>query len=164
MGGGGGISGHHLWSSSYKWLYSGDTRDTPRHNSCFVRTQPPHRHSAAAGGLWSDINLPMNGCTLEKQDLMRMWGSRVDFFYIFWHEDSISGHLNELSRENIGRHTWAVVLKFFAERTYFTKSQMSTKKQLNIIVNNKQRNWILFFYIYFRCKILNCRLIIFSYL
>ena len=43
-------------------------------------------------------------------------------------------------RENIGRHTWAVVLKFFVERTDFTKSQMSTKKQLNITVNNKQRN------------------------
>ena len=43
-------------------------------------------------------------------------------------------------RENIGRHTWAVVLKFFVERTDFTKSLMSTKKQLNIIVNNKQRN------------------------
>ena len=43
--------------------------------------------------------------------------------------------MGSLSRENIGRHTWAVVLKFFAERTYFTKSQMSTKKQLNIIVN-----------------------------
>ena len=43
-------------------------------------------------------------------------------------------------RENIGRHTWAVILKFFAERTCLTKSQMSTKKQLNIIVNNKQRN------------------------
>ena len=69
------------------------------------------------------------------------------------------------TRENIGRHTWAVVLKFFAERTYFTKSQMSTKKQLNIIVNNKQRNWILFFYIYFRwCKILYFGLTIFSFL
>ena len=45
-----------------------------------------------------------------------------------------------VNRENIGRQTWVVVLKFFAERTYFTKSQMSTKKQLNIIVNNKQRN------------------------
>ena len=43
-------------------------------------------------------------------------------------------------RDNIGIHTWAVVLKFFVERTYFTKSLMSTKKQLNIIVNNKQRN------------------------
>ena len=50
------------------------------------------------------------------------------------------GHGRVDARENIGRHTWAVVLKFFAERTYFTKSQMSTKKQLNIIVNNKQRN------------------------
>ena len=45
-----------------------------------------------------------------------------------------------ISRENIGRHTWAVVLKFFVERTDFTKSLMSTKQQLNIIVNNKQRN------------------------
>ena len=44
------------------------------------------------------------------------------------------------SRENIGRHTHSVVLKFLVERTDFTKSQMSTKKQLNIIVNNKQRN------------------------
>ena len=43
-------------------------------------------------------------------------------------------------RENIGRHTYSVVLKFFVERTDFTKSLMSTKKQLNIIVNNKQRN------------------------
>ena len=43
-------------------------------------------------------------------------------------------------RENIGRHTYSVVLKFLVERTDFTKSQMSTKKQLNIIVNNKQRN------------------------
>ena len=42
-------------------------------------------------------------------------------------------------RENIGRHTWAVVLKFFVERTDFTKLLMSTKKQLNIIVNKKQR-------------------------
>ena len=33
----------------------------------------------------------------------------------------------------------SVVLKFFVERTYFTKSLMSTKKQLNIIVNKKQR-------------------------
>ena len=68
------------------------------------------------------------------------------------------------SRENIGRHTYSVVLKFFVERTDFTKSLMSTKKQLSNIVNNKQRNWILFFYIYFRCKILYCRLTIFSYL
>ena len=44
------------------------------------------------------------------------------------------------NKENIGRHTWAVVLKFFVERTDFTKSLMSTKKQLNIIVNKKQRN------------------------
>ena len=43
-------------------------------------------------------------------------------------------------RENIGRHTYSVVLKFFVERTDFTKSLMSTNKQLNIIVNNKQRN------------------------
>ena len=43
-------------------------------------------------------------------------------------------------RENVGRHTYSVVLKFFVERTDFTKSQMSTKKQLNIIVNNKQRD------------------------
>ena len=43
-------------------------------------------------------------------------------------------------RENIGRHTSAVVLKFFVERTDFTKSLMSTKKQLNVIVNNKQKN------------------------
>ena len=42
-------------------------------------------------------------------------------------------------RENIGRHTYSVVLKFFVERTDFTKSLMSTKKQLNIIVNKKQR-------------------------
>ena len=38
-----------------------------------------------------------------------------------------------------------MVLKFFVERTYFTESLMSTKKQLNIIVSNKQRHWILFF-------------------
>ena len=44
-------------------------------------------------------------------------------------------------RENIGRHTYSVVLKFFVERTDFTKSLMSTKKQLNIIVNKKQRTW-----------------------
>ena len=44
------------------------------------------------------------------------------------------------SRDNIGIHTYAVVLNFFVERTDFTKSLMSTKKQLNIIVNNKQRN------------------------
>ena len=31
-----------------------------------------------------------------------------------------------------------MVLKFFVERTDFTKSLMSTKKQLNIIVNKKQ--------------------------
>ena len=43
-------------------------------------------------------------------------------------------------RNNIGIHTYAVILKFFVERTYFIKSLMSTKKQLNIIVNNKQRN------------------------
>ena len=43
------------------------------------------------------------------------------------------------ARENIGRHTYSVILKFFVERTDFTKSLMSTKKQLNI-VNNKQRN------------------------
>ena len=43
------------------------------------------------------------------------------------------------TRENIGRHTYSVVLKFFVERTDFTKSLMSTKKQLNIIVNKKQR-------------------------
>ena len=42
-------------------------------------------------------------------------------------------------RENIGRHTYSVVLNFFVERTDFTKSLMSTKKQLNIIVNDKQR-------------------------
>ena len=42
-------------------------------------------------------------------------------------------------RENIGRHTYSVVLKFFVERPDFTKSLMSTKKQLNIIVNKKQR-------------------------
>ena len=47
---------------------------------------------------------------------------------------------NSNLRENIGRHTYSVVLKFFVERTDFTKSLMSTKKQLNIIVNNKQRN------------------------
>ena len=44
------------------------------------------------------------------------------------------------ARENIGRHTYSAVLKFFVERTDFTKSLMSTKKQLNIIVNKKQRN------------------------
>ena len=44
------------------------------------------------------------------------------------------------ARESIGRHTFSVVLKFLVERTDFTKLQMSTKKQLNIIVNNKQRN------------------------
>ena len=44
------------------------------------------------------------------------------------------------NRDNIGIHTYAVVLKFFVERTYFIKSLMATKKQLNIIVNNKQRN------------------------
>ena len=43
-------------------------------------------------------------------------------------------------RENIGRHAYLVVLKFFVERTDFTQTQMSTNKQLNIIVNNKQRN------------------------
>ena len=43
------------------------------------------------------------------------------------------------TRENIGRHTYSVVLKFFVEITDFTKSLMSTKKQLNIIVNKKQR-------------------------
>ena len=43
-------------------------------------------------------------------------------------------------RENIGRNTYSVVLKFFVERTDFTKSLMSKKKQLNVIVNNKQRN------------------------
>ena len=58
------------------------------------------------------------------------------------------------TKENNRRHTYSVVLNLFVERTYFTKSLMSTKKQLNIIVNNKQRNWILFSYIYFRCKIL----------
>ena len=47
----------------------------------------------------------------------------------------------DISRENIGRHTYSVVLKFFVERTDFTKSLMSTKKQLNIIVNKKQRTW-----------------------
>ena len=46
---------------------------------------------------------------------------------------------NILPREKIGRHTYSVVLKFFVERTDFTKSLMSTKKQLNIIVNKKQR-------------------------
>ena len=44
-----------------------------------------------------------------------------------------------ISRENIGRHTRAVVLKFFVEGTDFTKSLMSTKKQLNIIENKRQR-------------------------
>ena len=44
------------------------------------------------------------------------------------------------ARENIGRHTFSVVLKFLVERTNFTKLQMSTKKQLNMIVNNKQKN------------------------
>ena len=43
-------------------------------------------------------------------------------------------------KENSRRHICAVVLKFFVERTDFTKSLMSTKKELNIIVNNKQRN------------------------
>ena len=42
-------------------------------------------------------------------------------------------------RKNIGRHTYSVVLKFFVERPDFTKSLMSTKKQLNIIVNKKHR-------------------------
>ena len=41
------------------------------------------------------------------------------------------------TRENIGKHTYSVVLKVFVARTDFTKSLMSTKKQLNIIVNNK---------------------------
>ena len=50
-------------------------------------------------------------------------------------------HFWGISRENIGRHTYSVVLKFFVERTDFTKSLMSTKKQLNIIVNKKQRTW-----------------------
>ena len=44
-----------------------------------------------------------------------------------------------ISRENIGMHTYSVVLKFFVERNDFTKSLMSTEKQLNIIVNKKQR-------------------------
>ena len=34
-----------------------------------------------------------------------------------------------------------MVLKFFVERTDFTKSLMSTKKQLNIIVNKKKRGF-----------------------
>ena len=38
-----------------------------------------------------------------------------------------------------GTLTQAVVLKFFVERTFFTKSLMATKKELNIIVNKKQR-------------------------
>ena len=56
------------------------------------------------------------------------------------------------SRDNIGIHTWAMVLNFFVERTYFTISLMSTKKQLNIILNNKQRNWILFFLYLFQMQ------------
>ena len=49
-------------------------------------------------------------------------------------------HVGDVSRENIGRHTYSVVLNFFVERTYFTKSLMSTKKQLNIIVNKKTKD------------------------
>ena len=41
--------------------------------------------------------------------------------------NQISG-LAVIFRENIGRHTYSVVLNFFVERTDFTKSQMSTKK------------------------------------
>ena len=52
----------------------------------------------------------------------------------------MSPHTNCVQvRENIGRHTYSVVLNFFVERTDFTISLMSTKKQLNIIVNKKQR-------------------------
>ena len=43
------------------------------------------------------------------------------------------------TRDNIGIHTYSVILNFFVERPDFTRSLMSTKKQLNIIVNNKQR-------------------------
>ena len=43
------------------------------------------------------------------------------------------------TRDNIGIHTYSVILNFFVERPDFIKSQMSTKKQNNIIVNKKQR-------------------------
>ena len=60
--------------------------------------------------------------------------------------------LTSLPRENIGRHTWAVVHKFFVERTVFTKSLMSTKKQLKIIVNKKRRTWIFNFLYLFQIQ------------
>ena len=50
-----------------------------------------------------------------------------------------SGQDKPDTRENIGRHTYSVVLNFFVERPDFTKSLMATKKQLSIIVNKKQR-------------------------
>ena len=45
-----------------------------------------------------------------------------------------------------------VVRPPFVERTDFTKSLMSTKMQLNIIVNNKQRNWIFNFLYLFQMQ------------
>jgi len=57
----------------------------------------------------------------------------------FYPGTKVDTPFKDRTRENIGRHTYSVVLKFFVERTDFTKSLMSTKKQLNIIVNKKQR-------------------------
>ena len=85
----------------------------------------------------------------KEPDLYKIWnGSDNDFLWIIerdafihWWLHLLWKHITIEGRENIGRHTYSVVLKFFLERTDFTKSLMSTKKQLNIIVNKKQRTW-----------------------
>ena len=93
----------------------------------------------------------------KEPDLYKIWnGSDNDFLWIIerdafihWWLHLLWKHITIEGRENIGRHTYSVVLKFFVERPDFTKSLMSTKKQLNIIVNKKRRTWnFIFLYLF----------------
>ena len=100
--------------------------------------------AAGAGLLWS--TLLSNTFNQAGHRCIVQWGEktvlqvRAPNMIVSWASSPICTVLY-WSWENIGRHTYSVVLKFFVERTDFTKSLMSTKKQLNIIVNKKQRTW-----------------------
>ena len=89
----------------------------------------------------------LNNCQIENSTVSLSQGASN-----FTYNRQLTSKKWPVTRENIGRHTYSVVLKFFVERTDFTKSLMSTKKQLNVIVNNKQRNWILSFLYLFQMQ------------